>query len=334
MTTTVIWMGDLLLSMSTLAPADDRTVDAIAQLLGLERTVMSSADPALSGQGALPIHATEATLFAPAPITTPSPPVEQAPPTRLSVHPEEEETPPASAASWFPAERLPSITPRTAASPRRDSINPLQLTATSSYSPPTPVPLLSPMAGPFIVQELVSSSRFGPDLDIDRLVDVLGRREIPQPVPLNECRTLARGAQVLVDDGEGMEPFTDDQQALVNLVRRLAGDALVDVRTIHEAPDPADPLDPWDPPPPRTPVLALTDLGLAGQNERGGLALVTAWRSAATTLAMRESSLTALIPYPAIRWPAQLAACIHLVFWDRSTTAAYARQAWREGPIR
>ena len=339
MTTAVIWIGDLLLSMNALAPADDRTVEAIAHMLGLERTAVSSAQPAPSGQEGLPALATETALSTSAPVASSSFPVEQLPPmaspTGLSARQEKQQTLPSSvASSSFPVERLPPIAPRTALSARRDSIKQLQLTAAVSHPPPMPVPLLSPLAGRFIVQELVTSSRFGPDPDIDRLVDALARREIPQPVPLQECRTLARGAQVLVDDGEGMEPFADDQQALVDLVRRLAGDALVDVRTFHEVPDPADLVDPWDPPPPGTPVLALTDLGLAGQNERGTLSLATAWKSAAATLAMRGSNLIALIPYPATRWPAQFRACMRLVLWDRSTTAAYARQARRAGPVR
>ena len=176
---------------------------------------------------------------------------------------------------------------------------PLKLTAVISHPPPMPVPLLSPLAGRFIVQELVTSSRFGPDPDLDRLVDGLARYEIPQPVPLQERRTLALGVQVLVDDGEGMEPFADDQQGMVDLVRRLAGEALVEVRRIHEVPDPADPVDPWEPPPPGMPVLALTDLGLAGRVERGVFDVVTAWQFVAATLAARGSSLVALASLPA-----------------------------------
>jgi hypothetical protein len=328
MTTTVIWIGDLLLSMNALAPADDRTVEAIAHLLGFERTAVPSEQSAPSEKETLPTLPADAALVA-----SSSSQLGLLPPIAPSA--ELQETIPASvASSSFPVERLPPIAPRTALSARSDPVTPLQLTAAVPYLPPMPVPLLSPLAGRYIVQELVTSSRFGPDPDIDCLIDALARREIPQPVPLQECRTLVRGAQVLVDDGEGMEPFADDQQAVVDLVRRLAGDASVDVRAFHEVPDPADPVDPWDPPPPRTPVLALTDLGLAGRNESGALGLATAWQSAAATLAMRGSSLIALIPYPAARWPAQLRACMRLVCWDRSTTAANARQARRAGPAK
>jgi len=338
-TTTVIWIGDLLLSMRALAPTDDRTVKAIADLLGFEQIVAPSAQPTPSGQDGPSAHAAEAGLSASASVASSFSPAMQPPPIAPPAGPsarrgEQGILPTPVPSSSFPAEKLPPIAPRTVAGERRDSVEPLQLTASVWYPPPTPVPLLSALAGPFIVQELVAASRFGPDPDIDRLVEALARCEIPQPVPLQRRRTLARGAQVLVDDGEGMEPFSDDQQTLVDLVRRLAGAALVDVRTIHEVPDPADPVDPWDPPPPGTPVLALTDLGIGGRNERGALASAVAWQSAAAILAMRGSSLTALVPYPAAHWPAELVACMHLVLWDRSTTTANARQARRSGLVR
>jgi hypothetical protein len=306
MPATVIWVSDLLASMNALAPTNDSTIEAIAHLLGLERTAMSLAQPSLPEQKTRPAAVIDAAMSTSVPVASPS----------------------------FPVERLPLIAPRTTPTTRRNTVVPLQLTAVVSHPPPMPVPLLSPLAGRFIVQELVSSSRFGPELNIDRLIDILARYEIPQPVPLQECRTLARGAQVLVDDGEGMDPFSDDQQGLVELVRRLVGEALVDVRTIHEVPDPADPVDPWVPPPPGTPVLALTDLGLAGRTERGALGLTTARQSVASTLGMRGSSLIALVPYPATRWPVQLRPCIHLVNWDRSTTIAHARQAQRARSVK
>ena len=75
------------------------------------------------------------------------------------------------------------------------------------------------------------------------------------------------------------------------------------------------------------PVLALTDLGLAGRVERGAVELAAAWQVVAAVLAARGSSLIALVPYQAARWPASLGTCMHMVSWDRSTTTARARQA-------
>jgi hypothetical protein len=139
--------------------------------------------------------------------------------------------------------------------------------------------------------------------------------------------TLTRGVQVLVDRGEGMEPFAADQEAFVDLLRRLVGDALVSVQTIYEAPDRADPLWPWEPPPPGTPVLALTDLGLGSRAGLSNVELIAAWRTAAAVLAPRRSTMVGLIPYPRDRWPGELAEVVRFAEWDRPTTAASARVA-------
>ena len=135
---------------------------------------------------------------------------------------------PGAGESPYGVRDLPALAPRETPPQTQVIAEPLKLQAPVPGVRPKSVPLLSPLAARFIVAELVASSRFGPDPDLGRLVDGLARCEIPQPVPLQEHRTLALGVQVLVDDGEGMEPFADDQQGMLDLVRRLAGEALVD----------------------------------------------------------------------------------------------------------
>jgi hypothetical protein len=304
-----IWISDLIAAMGTLEPANESTLDAIAGLLGLVRAPAPAPPPAHE-----PSHPRQTT------------------PTANGADSDSGPAPSASGRLPFTVQELPAIVPQETSQHARVSADPLKLQASVPGAPPKPVPLLSPLAGRFITQELVASSRFGPDPDLDRLVAALARCEIPQPVPLQERRTLALGVQVLVDDGEGMEPFVGDQQGMVDLVRRLAGEALVDVRRIYEVPDPGDPIHPWEPPPPGMPVLALTDLGLAGRVARGAVELAAAWQVIAAILATRGSSLIALVPYQAARWPASLSICMRLVSWDRSTTAARARQARSEGP--
>ncbi len=355
MPATTIWMGDLLACLNELAPADDNTAEAIAGLLGFERIAGPARRPASPVPSASPeqptpfVPETPAAVpdgvgpSAPAQVASPSSAAAPLPSAAPPAKPRREEMVPdgagPSASAWvappsFPVDRLPPIAPRWSPDTRDDTVTPLRLTEVDSSPPLAPVPLLSPLAGRFIVQELIISRRPGPVPDIDRLVEAMARGEIPQPIPWQESRTLARGAQVLVDYGEGMEPFAGDQRALVELVRRLAGEALVEVQTIHESPDPRDPVDPWTPPPPGTPVLALTDLGLAGRIEQRTPDLVAAWRSAASTLARRGSSLTVLTPYPPARYPTPLASAICLVRWDRPTTTAQARRVRREGPSR
>jgi hypothetical protein len=303
-----IWISDLAAALDALGPASDATFEAIADLLGLERAARPTSLPPSDPPPSPPPPPPDGAGGGGAPSTA------------------------ASGRSPFTVAELPALAPQEASLPAQPSIEPLKLQAPVPGAQPKPIPLLSPLAARFIVQELVASSRFGPDPDLERLVDGLARCEIPQPVPLQEHRTLAFGVQILVDEGEGMEPFADDQEGMVELVRRLVGEAIVDVRRIYEVPDPADPIYPWEPPPPGVPVLALTDLGLAGRVERGTADLDAAWQVVAAALAIRGSSLIVLLPYPPARWPVSLSACIDLAPWDRSTTTVRARQARSKKP--
>lgn len=303
-----IWISDLAAAMDVLVPTNDGTLEAIADLLGLERAARLTS-PRRSG-----------------------PPPPPSPPLPDGTDGDGTPSTAASGRSPFAVTELPALAPQEEPLRAQTSIEPLKLEASVPGVRPKPIPLLSPLAARFIVQELVASSRFGPDPDLERLVDGLARCEIPQPVPLQAHRTLAFGVQVLVDESEGMEPFADDQEGMVDLVRRLVGEAIVDVRRIHEVPDPADPIYPWEPPPPGVPVLALTDLGLAGRVERGAADLDAAWQVVAAALAVRGSSLIALLPYPQAQWPVSLSSCIDLVPWDRSTTTFRARQARSKKP--
>ena len=213
-----IWVSDLVASIEVLQPANDSTLDAIADLLGIKRVAGPS--PSLSYK---PSHPQQ---------TTPPP---------GGADSNSRPSPSASGRLPFTVQELPPIIPEEAPVQTWGNVEPVKLQASIPGVPPKPVPLFSPLAARFIAQELVASSRFGPHPDLDRLLDALARCEIPQPVPLQERRTLALGVQVLVDDGEGMEPFAGDQQEMVDLVRRLVGEALVEVRQIYEVPNPADP---------------------------------------------------------------------------------------------
>jgi hypothetical protein len=306
-----IWTADLARAMHDLHPADDSTRDLIAAVLGFEPIAV----------GAAPTPPTFGPLD-PIPIAT-------APDSAAA----DQQLPASDLLSRQTAiERLlplPSLPSRASigVDAQFEPVDPLRLDAPVPGEYPAISPLLSALAGRFIAKELVSSERVGHEPDLERLIAHMARHELPNPIPLETHRTLARGVQVLVDRGEGMEPFAADQQALVDLLRRLVGHALVSVQTIYEAPDRADPLYPWKPPPPGTPVLALTDLGLGSRADLSGRELIAAWRTAAAVLAPRRSTLVALIPYPRDRWPSELAAVVRLVEWDRPTTAAAARVA-------
>ena len=332
MPATTIWMGDLLACLNELAPADDNTAEAIAGLLGFERIAGPARRPASPVPSASPeqptpfVPETPAAVpdgvgpSAPAQVASPSSAAAPLPSAAPPAEPGREEMVPdgagPSASAWvappsFPVDRLPSIAPRWSPDTRDDTVAAASadrgrfLPATRTRPPALPAGGAVHRAG----ADHLALPGLVPD--IDRLVEAMARGEIPQPIPWQESRTLARGAQVLVDYGEGMEPFAGDQRALVELVRRLAGQALVEVQTIHESPDPRDPVDPWTPPPPGTPC-ARADRSRPGRADR------TAHARPGCRLAVRrlDPGSAGLEPYrldlpthpPATprRWPAHM----------------------------
>ena len=130
---------------------------------------------------------------------------------------------------------------------------------------------------------------------------------------------------MLVDVGEGMEPFVDDAWDLVERIERIAGEANVSTHAFWDAPlrGLAPDLDAYEPPSPLTPVLAVTDAGIGGPSPRIERSRAAEWLALAERLAERGSPLILIVPYRRDRWPDGLRR-LTLVEWDRRTTTARA----------
>lgn len=91
----------------------------------------------------------------------------------------------------------------------------------------------------------------------------------PVELPRVHAPTLARGCRVLVDVSEGMAPFARDCWQLIDDLRSVVGHELVEVFCFKDCPvygaeTEADAkFVPFRPPPRATPVLLLSDLGIA-----------------------------------------------------------------------
>jgi hypothetical protein len=170
-------------------------------------------------------------------------------------------------------------------------------------------------------------------IDLPRLVRDVANREWPATLP-REVRYAPRGAQLLVDFGEAMLPYAADQRGVAAQLRRLLGTDRV--TTLHFAGSPLQgvgtgPSDTWRPygdehlPPPGTPVLALTDLGIARPPMTRSYGGVRDWRRFAERLAAHGSRVVALVPYPERRWPRSLRPLVRIIQWDRATTVGAVR---------
>jgi hypothetical protein len=118
-----------------------------------------------------------------------------------------------------------------------------------------------------------------------------------------------------------MQPFWDDQQALLERIRTLLR-GLADIR--YFADDPALGAGPdrrkrsWTAyalPRPETPVLAITDLG-CGFPLRARA--TRAWLTLADRLHRRSSRVVAFAPVRLSRVPLPLRHAVEIVVWDRS----------------
>jgi len=160
----------------------------------------------------------------------------------------------------------------------------------------------------------------------DRIDVPLVTRELANARPLLSlpyvaALSLGLGAQVLVDVGVSMQPFWDDQQALIRRIQTLLRN-LADIR--YFADDPALGAGPerrkrsWVPyelPRPETPVIAVTDLGCGFPPRIGA---TRAWLALAHRLRRRTSRVVAFAPVRLSRLPLPLRHAVEVIVWDRS----------------
>jgi len=206
-------------------------------------------------------------------------------------------------------------------------------------SPSSPIafaPLFKPLwERNLITAAVVTRAPNGP-VDVSRLCDTAARGRPLRAIPRLPQPSLFRGVQVLVDLGEGMEPFARDQAHLLDELRRIVGDESTSVAHFRNNPLRGTGVNPWTwgayrPPHPGTPVLALTDLAIGGPTLDPDRSSEDEWLAFAERLAQASCPVVALVPYPERRWPRKLKGKMTLVCWDRSTTVGAIFRQIRRG---
>jgi hypothetical protein len=174
---------------------------------------------------------------------------------------------------------------------------------------------------------VAATRRPGRQLDMRRLIERASRGRPLAPPPIALKLRTASFIQLLIDVGEGMEPYAADVAFLEDRFLEVAGADRVEVHTFHGSPlrgvDPdvlTRAVEPWDRPPPRSLVVVLSELGAGGpavSRERAGAA---EWRELATQVAECGASMRVLTPFPAARWPPGLAELAHVTNWESLAT--------------
>jgi hypothetical protein len=306
-----IGLGDLARALCALMPEDAATRERIARLLGFDirEGVRQEEPPSRPG-------------------------------FRPPVSPQPTPAPAAAEPEKFPLQRIePVAVERPRPSHRFLDAPPLDPPGASPRRrhPPVFEPLLAPEWTRSLLAAALSTRAPDGPIDLPRLVDMAARCRPLREIPFLPEPTLFRGVQVLVDLGEGMEPFARDQAYLVDEIRRAMGEELTTVFHFRDNPlreAGAGPLwtwGPYRPPNPGTPALVLTDLGIGGPAIHPDRSTEEEWLTFARQLAERSCPLVVLVPYPERRWPRRLAQEIILLSWDRTTTVGTVARKIRHG---
>jgi hypothetical protein len=188
-----------------------------------------------------------------------------------------------------------------------------------SLDPDPPLPAVQARAALAASGAVLSAGR---RLDIPRLVRRAARLRPLTPPPLVlELRT-APAVQLLIDQGEGMEPFGDDCAFLAAQLEDVAGRDRVErhwfVRTPLHGLDP-DPLletqSLWKIPPGAL-VLVISDLGIGGPIGSPDRGSPREWLRVATEAIRHDGLLRVLTPFGPDHVPRGLATVADVVGWD------------------
>jgi len=200
-------------------------------------------------------------------------------------------------------------------------VEPKHLEADPPYEP-----LLDPRWNREILAAAAAAQGAGRRVDIKRLVEKVAKGRPIDTIPVMARRTLARGVQLLIDQGIAMEPFRRDQEEFAAALKAVVGESRVEELIFADCPTRGC-FDPqrleekkYPPPQPGTPVLVLSDLGIGGPGLHRERASLTEWTEMATTLNRLHCSLVAFLPYPEHRWQQALRKIITHIPWDRSTS--------------
>jgi hypothetical protein len=216
--------------------------------------------------------------------------------------------------------RLEPVRTLTRPTPPQDPLSPSSGAAAPS-APPTFEGLLTLRDGIELLRMAASVFVSADKLDVARITRQLAYAQPLTDLPRLRVPSLALGAQVLVDVGQSMQPFYEDQQ---DLVQRLQSNlrSLAEIR--YFADDPARGCGPsrrrstWHEyamPLPQVPVIALTDLGCGYPRRPDAL---HAWLRLADQLRRRQSRLVVFAAVRLNRVPDELRRSADLVLWDRS----------------
>jgi hypothetical protein len=313
-----LWLGDVARVMASMPAATRQERDDVVRMLGFEKS--------RPGRGSVSGTVT--------PDATPVPTLrhrEGGPPPRSTGTPQHGSgAPPPEFLADLP---LLGEVARESDVLMHSDVEPLSPAPTESPGALPHEPLLPPRSAAAVVQAALSRMVQGGELDVDAVVRMLAEGKPIVDLPRRRVVTMRLGVDLLVDLGEGMQPFTRDQMELVAQVRRIAGIEATAVRYFDDVPTrgagegPAWTWTPYHPAAAGARILVVSDFGIGGPTLRHRRSTLDEWRAFARIAAECDCDVVGLVPYPRRRWSPALRRLFPLLAWDRSTTAPAAFSA-------
>ena len=307
-----IWIGDVLAAWRQLGLTSLEDRAAVAEALGFDsaalREAIASATIGAGSTVSAPAVTTPAGVAAltAAPLTGPS--------SRVipSIVEDEEVPDEADVPTWIAA--APPLLP--------------EQSAHHSWKPPH-APLLREQWSRHIVAAIAAVPIADGGVDESRLIDDVSRLRPVARLPRRLRRTVRRGVQLLIDRGDAMQPFFTDVQDVIRSLRTVVGRDQLNGASFAYTPEAGDVLwlrsrerAPWSPPGHGTPILVISDLGMAQQygDVRGGSA--GEWLAFARRCRAAGCPVVALVPRDESVWPAPLRSAFTMVPWDQRTNVS------------
>ena len=174
-------------------------------------------------------------------------------------------------------------------------------------------------------------------IDIVRLVDALAHCRPIAALPREPMLSLGRGIELLIDRGDNLMPFARDIRDLQQQLLLVAGRDRTRISyfdgcpTLGNGPGARSTwVKRYEPPAPETPIVVVTDLGMArGSAARTG-ATEDTWLQFFRLAQSASCPLVVFAPYPLSRWPRALARAVRAIPWDQPTTVSLVRQTARQ----
>lgn len=203
-------------------------------------------------------------------------------------------------------------------------------------------PPFRPLFHPGTTRALLSTALATPsgegDIDLDVIIEWITRLRPVTALPKKRLSSIRLGIQLLIDRGAGMSPFITDRELLVELIRDVVGRDSVEILYFSDSPlrqvDRGDRYAKrfrYGPPTAGTPVVVLTDLGIAGQSSTSFGAKEEEWLRFARLVRGAECPVLAFTPYGPKRWPPALKNLMYILQWDRGTNVSIIRRAVGRG---